>query len=219
MDEFLSEREQIERIKQWWHENGWFLLAGMAIAVLGYYGYYRYQEYRDTRAEEAAALYMELEGVVEDDRAGVEEILTRLRAEHPNSPYTQQASLLVASEYLVSDTARAAQELRSVMESSADPGLALIARSRLARVLAYQERYDEALAVLVIDDAGQFAARLNEIEGDIHAAKGEIDAARSAYTQALTASGAQAIDRNFVQMKLNDLEPASRPAEPAEAAQ
>jgi predicted negative regulator of RcsB-dependent stress response len=111
----------------------------------------------------------------------------------------------MARELLISNPARAADELRAVMNTSKDSGLALIARLRLARVLAYQENFAEALGVLAVDDPGSFAARLNEIEGDIHAAMGEVDAARSAYTQALTAAGSEGVDRNFVQMKLNDL--------------
>jgi predicted negative regulator of RcsB-dependent stress response len=96
------------------------------------------------------------------------------------------------------------------MTESTDPGLAFVARLRLARVLIYRESYQDALQVLEVEDAGEFAARLNELKGDVHAAMGEIDAARSAYTQALTAPGAESVDRNYVQMKLNSLQaPAS----------
>jgi predicted negative regulator of RcsB-dependent stress response len=205
VDEYLTEKEQLDRIKQWWHENGWFLVGGMAIAVTGYFGYNQYQAYRDARAEAAADLFITLQQTIEDDRGGADELLAQLRAEHPDSPYTHHASLLMARELLITNPARAADELRSVMVDSDDPGLAFIARLRLARVLAYQESYAEALGVLSVPDAGQFAARLNEIKGDIHAAMGETEAARTAYTQALTAPGAESVDRNFVQMKLNDL--------------
>jgi predicted negative regulator of RcsB-dependent stress response len=215
VDEFLTEKEQIEQIRRWWQENGWYLLGGIAIAVLGYVGYYQYQAYRDARAEQAAALYAQLQETLEDDRGRGEELLGQLRADYPDSPYTHQASLLLASELLISDPARATQELRYVMENSSDPGLAFIARLRLARVLTYRESYQEALEVLDVPDPGEFAARLNEIKGDVHAALGEIDAARSAYTQALTAPGSESVDRNFVQMKLNGLGASpSAPAQP-----
>jgi predicted negative regulator of RcsB-dependent stress response len=205
VDEFLTEKEQLDRIKQWWRENGWFLVGGMAIAVVGYFGYNQYQAYRDTRAEQAAELYIRLQQTIEDDRPGGDELLAQLRAEYPDSPYTHHASLLIAREMLITNPARAADELRSVMNNSEDPGLAFIARLRLARVLAYQQNYAQALDVLSVPDPGQFAARLNEIKGDIHAAMGETEAARTAYTLALTAPGADGVDRNFVQMKLNEL--------------
>jgi predicted negative regulator of RcsB-dependent stress response len=85
-------------------------------------------------------------------------------------------------------------------------------------VLAYQTNYAEALEVLDVEDPGQFAARMNEIKGDIHAAMGEIEAARAAYTQALTAPGSESVDRNFVQMKLNQLLEAPSTPETAEGA-
>lgn len=205
MDEYLSEKEQIEAIRQWWRENGWFLVGGAAIAGLGYFGYNQYQAYRNTRAEEAAALYVELQQTIEDDRPGADDLLAQLSAEYASSPYTDHARMLVASESLISDPPRAVEELRTVMETSPDPGLAMVARVRLGRVLAYQERYDEAIAVLTVDDPGNFTARINEILGDIHAAVGDVAAARRAYTVALTAPGADMLDANFLQMKLGDL--------------
>jgi predicted negative regulator of RcsB-dependent stress response len=99
------------------------------------------------------------------------------------------------------------------MSESSDPGLAFVARLRLVRVLIYRENYAEALQLLEVEDPGEFEARLNELKGDVHAAMGDIDAARSAYTQALIAPGADSVDRNFVQMKLNSLQ-----APPSDAA-
>lgn len=205
MDEYLSEKEQIERIRQWWRENGWYLLGGMAVAALGYVGYNQYREYQNNRAEQAAVLYTRLQQAIEDDRPGADDVLAELEREYPSSAYADQARLLMARKLLISDTAQAVANLREVMENSKDPGLALIARLRLARVLTYQESYAEALEVLEVDDAGDFAARLNELKGDIYAAMGDTEAARTAYTQALTAAGAENLNRNFVQMKLNDL--------------
>jgi predicted negative regulator of RcsB-dependent stress response len=206
VDDYLSEKEQIEAIRRWWNENGWYLVGGIAIALLAYFGYGQYQEYRDRRNEEAAGLYTQLAEVLTDDRGRSDELLAELRAEHPKSPYTHQAALLLAREYLVSDTARAESELRRVMMESADSGLAFIARLRLARVLIYRQSYQEALQILEVEDPGEFAARLNELEGDVHAAMGDIEAARTAYTEALTAPGAESVDRTYGQMKLNGLQ-------------
>jgi hypothetical protein len=104
------------------------------------------------------------------------------------------------------------------MEQTDDPDLALIARLRLARVLAYREQYPEALALLNVPQPGQFAGRIAEIRGDIHVALGETDAARSAYLEAMVTPGAELLDRSFLQMKLADLEGTSPAAPPAPGA-
>lgn len=214
MDEYLSDKEQLERVKQWWNEYGWFLLSGAGLAALGIFGWNQYDAYRDSQAEQASMLYVQLQQSLEDDRGNEVELLSNLREEYPGSPYTHQAALLVAGELVARDPGRAEAELRLVMNESDDDELALIARMRLARVLAYRERYDEALELLDIGDPGEFAASVAAIQGDIHAALGNTDDARDAYSRALTAPGAQSLDRNMLQMKLNALQPAA--SEPAE---
>ena len=91
----------------------------------------------------------------------------------------------------------------------------MIARLRLARVLSYREKYDDALKTLKVDKPGKFAGRVNEVRGDIEAARGNVEEARKAYLEAMVADGSELLDRNFVQMKLNDLPGAA--ATPASA--
>lgn len=211
MDEYLSEKEQIQRMRDWWRDNAWYLLGGVVLGVAGILGYGRYQDYVAGNAEGAAALYRQLESAANDDNfAEVERLLGALRAEHGGSPYTDQAALLAARVLLISDTDRAVAELRSVMESR-DSELAMIARLRLARVLAYQERYDEALALLDVAEPGPFAARISDIRGDILLAAGDRAAAGAAFAAALVAEGAELVDRNYVQMKIGDLSEGGSP--------
>jgi len=212
VDEYLSEKEQIEAIKEWWRENGWFLIGGAAIAALGYFGLGQYRAYQDRVAEQAAALYQELKLVLEDDnRAEADGLLEQLVADYAGSPYLDQARLLIAEDNLIRDTDRTIAELEAVVAESGDPGLVNIARLRLARVLAWEEQYDRALEVLDIPDPGEFSARFGEVRGDIYAAAGDAPAAINAYTDALLGSGNGTVNRDFVQLKLNDLIQAQEP--------
>lgn len=215
MDDYLSDKEQVERLRQWWRENGWFLLGGVALGLLAIYGYNQYYAYQDRQSEAAYALYDAISAEAADgDTAAAEAQLADMRSQYPGNVYTHQAALLVASKQVVTAPDAAAEKLRWVMEQSDDPELAMVARLRLARLLAYREQYQEALALLDVPNPGQFAGRIAEIRGDIHYARGETEAARSAYLQAMVASGAELLDRSFLQMKLADL-PGAAPATPS----
>ena len=206
MDEYLSEREQIDRMRTWWRENAWYLLGGVTLGLVALFGYGRYQDTISARAEAASVLYRQLESAANDDNlAEAERLLATLQEEYSGSVYTDQGSLMLAKLVLVRDTDRAAAELRRVMDNSDDPDLAMIARLRLARVLAYREQYAEALALLPSEGAGSFSARISEIRGDIFLAQGNRDAARAAFAESLVEQGSDLLDREFVQMKLSSL--------------
>jgi predicted negative regulator of RcsB-dependent stress response len=206
VDEYLSDKEQVERLRNWWRENGWFLIGGAALGGLGLLGWNQYNAYKDRRSEEAAALYESVARAVEQPDLGqATALLEQLRTDYPRQAYTEQAGLLVARAALITAPDRAAEELRYTMDQSEDPELAMIARLRLARVLAYRGEYQDALALLAVDQPGRFAGRINEIKGDILVALGRVDEARAAYLAAMVASGAEVLDRGYLQMKVNDL--------------
>ncbi len=207
MDEFLSEREQLQRIRDWWRENGWYLLAGAALGVVALFGFNQYRGYTEARAEVAASLYLDMQDVIEDnDQVAAEAILVELREEHASSPYADQAGLLMAGVLFSTQPARAADELRFVMENTQDSDLSRIARLRLARLMIYQDEPAQALELLNIANLGPFTAQYSEIRGDAHYSLGNNDAARDAYEEALLSVGAEWVNRTFIEMKLDSLE-------------
>jgi len=206
VDDYLSDKEQVDRLRQWWRENGWFLIGGVALGGLAIYGYGQYFAYKDRQSEQAYALYATIKQEVDDGET--EDAATRfaeMRNEFPDQAYTYQAALMVAGAEVVTAPDAAADKLKFTMDNSDDPELAMVARLRLARVLAYRDQAQEALALLNVPQPGQFAGRIAEIRGDIHVGLGETEAARTAYLEAMVAPGAEFLDRNYLQMKLSDL--------------
>jgi predicted negative regulator of RcsB-dependent stress response len=212
VDENLTDNERVEQLKLFWRENGWFLIGGVALGALLLFGWNQYTAYGERQAEEAGALYQTVKQAADNkDVVQATTVLARMRSEFAASAYTSQAGLLVAGTLVVSAPEKASDELKYVMEHTKDPELAMVARMRLARVLWYREKYDDALKTLDVAKPGKFAGRINEVRGDVEAARGNIEEARKAYLAAMVADGAELLDRNFLQMKLNDLPGTPKP--------
>ena len=82
----------------------------------------------------------------------------------------------------------------------------LVGRLRLAKVLLYQNKPDEVIALLIDRDESGFSARYNEVLGDAYVATGAYAEAQAAYEAALSENPQlSTVDNNLIQLKLNDL--------------
>ena len=81
----------------------------------------------------------------------------------------------------------------------------MIARLRLARVQSAQGKYDDALATLKVEDAGEFAPRLADTRGDVLLAKGDRDGALREYLAARTGENNGRVDFDLLDLKIRDL--------------
>ena len=209
MDDLLSEKEQLEQIRAWWGEYGWYLLGGVVLGAAMLFGKSQYDDYRANQAEAAGALYDELVLSINDD-ADAESLalLEQMREEYPSSPYTDQAGMLMAIMHLQNGSPRQAIEsLEYTIETTNDEYLAMVARTRIARLLISAGRNDEALALLDSVEPGNFAGRFSELRGDIYFAQGDAENARIAYLDALNSDQSEFVDRGLIQMKIDDLAP------------
>ena len=88
--------------------------------------------------------------------------------------------------------------------------LALVARTRLARVQLAQGNADAALATLAAVQPGGFVARFAEIRGDALHAKGDVAGALAAWREAEKAgtakNAAPTVDLEGLRLKIADVE-------------
>ncbi len=218
MEEYLSEKEQWEWVKEQLRQNGPALVLAMAVAGAGVAGWRWWQGHLDSGRLEAGVKYTQMAQALErGDRSQALVALGELERGYADSPYTDQAKLLAARVYVAgAELDRAAAELTAVAAHSKDHELALVARLRLARVEIAQGKADAALATLDGVDPGAFGARYHEVRGDAYYAKGDRAAALKEYRSAQAASGAP-----LLALKIADLAtetPAAAPvARPAAA--
>ena len=97
MDELLSEKEQVEKLRNWWKENGPFVIGGLVLGVLALSGWNYWQSWKITRAEEAKVAYDKLVIAVENADADTSATqLDLLEDKFSATPYLDQARLMIA---------------------------------------------------------------------------------------------------------------------------
>ena len=220
MDEYLSEKEKLEQVTGWLKVNGPWILAGVAVGVLGISGWRWWQNRVDQQALDAASRYEQVvRAFARSDRRGAQSLIESLRRDHAGSPYVDQADLLAARVSVeANELQSAASSLTTVMNGSHDPELAQIARVRLARVQISEGHSDEALATLAKPMSGAFAARYHEVRGDALAAKSDSAGALKEYLAARSSAGPTLAENDVLNLKINDLSAPTAAATPAPTA-
>ncbi len=217
MQEYLSEKEQIEQIRNWWRENGLFVIGGLAIGAALILGWNAFQDYRQRQIENASLLYEQLLRSVESAEeetavtlaSQIEDASAKLCVAqwcYASTPYAANARIALAKLYVESgQNEEAIAALREAIDLGPEPEMLRIARLRLARVLVYADRAEEALQTLEPVPGDAFAALYHELRGDAQLALGDANAARSEYERAFELAREGAVDRFRLQMKIDDL--------------
>ncbi|MEJ6476677.1 tetratricopeptide repeat protein [Pseudoalteromonas piscicida] len=199
MEIYSTEEQQAEAIKRFFRENGATLVIGAVLGLGGLYGWKAYNQSQIDSAEAASEAYTQ---VVESD-----DVLKKSEAfvaNNADSNYAVLAAFVAAKEAIEKDDLTlAAEKLTWAAEHVENAELKATAQLRLARVLASQAQYEQALATLAQPMPEAFKAQQAEIQGDIYLAQGEQDKARDAYQSALDA--AKGNNNPMLQIKLDDL--------------
>ena len=205
-----TEDDELAALKDWWQRNGKPLLTGGLLALVVVLGWQAWTRYESNQSQGASALYQQLLETAltpsgQADTARVADIANKLKSEFGGSAYAQYGSLFVAK--VAVDNGKlddAVAELKLVTDKPASDTLGEIARQRLARVLAAQNKADDALKLLDGDAEKAFLASREELKGDLLVQLGRTDEAHAAYQKAKSALSEEAAVGGL-QMKLDDL--------------
>ncbi len=207
VDEFLSEREQAEQLRNWLRANWIWMAAGVALVVGGYYGYQWWQSRQSTESLAAEARFSAmLEALAGNNREEGVRIGNDLATAHGDTPYADQARLLLARlDVEAGNFGEAESRLAGVARESDDPELRLVAQMRLARVQLAQGRHDDALASLEAARQPATEARVEELRGDVLLAREDEAGALAAYRKAQSLAETPSMDGGLVDAALLEL--------------
>jgi predicted negative regulator of RcsB-dependent stress response len=203
----LEEQEQIDTLKTWWKMYGNLVtgvITAVAIAVVGWQGW---GWYKNNQAAQASAVFAVLEqAVAAGDAQKIKATAGELVAKHGSTSYAALGALLAARHSFETGDLKTAKSQLGWAADNARDEIRDLARLRLAAVQLDEQQYDEALKQLEGAPAPSFAARYQELRGDILLAQGKQPEARAAYQSAIEKIGdAAGAGRELLQQKLDSL--------------
>jgi len=218
--ELMDEHEQGELVRNWLRQNAVAILVGVVAGLALILGWQQYQSYKRTSSAEAQSGYRAFSAAMDKkDEEAAKKAADALRAGHKDSPYATFAALRQAQSAAEKGDAKAAADaLQWAHDNAGLEPLAELAMLRLVRAKIAAGDAEGALALVnKVTDEGYKPVAL-ELRGDALAALGRKDEARAAYEESLTLLDQFSRERNFIEMKRDDLATtavATAPAKPA----
>jgi predicted negative regulator of RcsB-dependent stress response len=205
MENLDSEKEQLERIKQWLQENGLSLVLGIVLGLGGVYGWRGWQSYQAGVAEEYSYKLTTIERNISAQRYDKAITDAQSMISEAGSPlYVDMSRLLLARAYAdKGELDKASKPLADIVAEKDSP-FKNVARLRLAKIYLAQSKLNEASELISADTEAAYARAYAELKGDIELARGQYEVARSAYQNALSLAGNDPTNQ-FLQMKLDDI--------------
>ncbi|VXC08027.1 Membrane protein [Burkholderia sp. 8Y] len=205
---YHDEQESLESVKAWWAKWGnattWIVLVALVVAAA--FNGWNYWQRR--QAAEASVLYDQLQQAVNgNDQKLVARVASDMEDKFGRTAYAEMSALAAAkSLYMAGDTAGAKAQLQWAVDHAKDDEYKQIAKLRLALVLSDEKNYDAGLKLLADAPLDAFKGVIADRRGDLLAAQGKRDDARTAYKTALeTLPANDTSARQLVQFKLDAL--------------
>ena len=204
----LSEKEQLDLMRSWWKENGTYVIVGLLVGVGSIVGITQWRSGQVAEQMAASELFEALaEEVAENRLESAEALAADMYGAHAESVYSDQSRLAMARLYM--DQGRdqdAAETLRALVDGGSNESMQLVGRLRLGKVLLYQGKPDEVIALTEAFADGGMGARFSDVLGDAYFELGQYAEAEAAYLAALNDPlASQLIDPVLLRMKISDL--------------
>jgi predicted negative regulator of RcsB-dependent stress response len=207
MSVYMTEAEQLERIKKWWQQYNGIITVSLSILLLVIAGFKYWNWHQEKVTQQASNAYEHLMlAFSNQDNKSVRGYASELINNYGSTVYADAARLTLAKLYVAREKYPRAQEALSyVATHSKMVALADVAKIRLARLYSSDKSYDKAIAELATIQDVVYMPVVNELRGDIYAAKGQYSQAIAYYRKAIQQIQTNGMGNLFLEMKTNDL--------------
>ena len=210
MADHITEEQQLEELKTWWNEYWMTIVVPIVVVALGYFGWSMWQSHQTKNAESASLVYDRLvkslgtgPDVPADKQAQVKKNAEEVINDFDSTIYADRSHLILAKLAVENGAmAEAETHLEKVVDSGVSDAIKNVAKSRLARLKVAQKDYTGALALVEETNSKDFKAVFAEIRGDVLAAQGETEAAKTAYQEALDNLGQEFARKGIIDLKM-----------------
>ncbi|MGQ8821537.1 YfgM family protein [Bibersteinia trehalosi] len=206
MSDYLNktEEQQFEEAKSWLKQNGMPILMAIILALAASAGWNFWKNHQVEVAQKTSASYQQvMESYLQNPEKNTP-LVEKFIADNQATSYAVFAQLEQAKQLVdKQDFAVAKNVLNQAIGNTDDATLQNVIRFRLAAVEFQLQQFDAALATLAKIQDKAWDLRKQVFVGDILAAKGDKEAAKSAYEQAK--ANAPENEHMLIDIRLNNL--------------
>ena len=199
-----TEEQQFEEAKNWFKENSTPILLAIFVFATASFGWNFWKSHQAESAIQASTSYQATMEAYEQDPVKNQPLVAKFLEEAKGTIYAIFMQLEDAKNAVAKgDFAAAKSQLQAALNEVKDPSLQSIIRFRLAAVDFQLKEFDSALANLEQIKDQAWDARKQLFVADLLAAKGDKEAAKSAYEQIKAKTSGQ--ERELIELKINNL--------------
>lgn len=206
MSDYLNktEEQQFEEAKSWLKQNGMPILMAIILALAASAGWNFWKNHQVEVSQKTSASYQQvMESYLQNPEKNTP-LVEKFIADNQATSYAVFAQLEQAKQLVdKQDFAVAKNVLNQAIGNTDDATLQNVIRFRLAAVEFQLQQFDAALATLAKIQDKAWDLRKQVFVGDILAAKGDKEAAKSAYEQAKV--NAPENEHMLIDIRLNNL--------------
>ena len=199
-----TEEQQFEEAKNWFKENSTPILLAIFVFATASFGWNFWKSHQAESAIQASTSYQATMEAYEQDPVKNQPLVAKFLEEAKGTNYAIFMQLEDAKNAVAKgDFAAAKSQLQAALNEVKDPSLQAIIRFRLAAVDFQLKEFDSALANLEQIKDQAWDARKQLFVADLLSAKGDKEAAKSAYEQIKANPSGQ--EREIIELKINNL--------------